>query len=64
MNVTVTEINPAIEKLPPGEAKLSERLVEFEMQVWDERIKRDSQNDKLKRLIDEAEKDFVVCHLI
>ncbi len=58
--MTVAEIESAIEKLPTSEvSKLSEWFAEFEEQVWDEKIERDSQNGTLKSLIDEAEKDFV-----
>ncbi len=60
MNLTIAEIESAIEKLPSNEvSKLSEWFAEFEEKVWDEKIERDSQNGTLKSLIDEAEKDFV-----
>ncbi len=60
MDMTVAEIESAIEKLPTSEvSKLSEWFAEFEEQVWDEKIERDLQNGTLKSLIDEAEKDFV-----
>ncbi len=60
MNLTIAEIESAIEKLPPSEvSKLSEWFAEFEEQVRDEKNERDLQNGTLKSLIDEAEKDFV-----
>ena len=59
MNMTVTEIESAIEKLPPNEvSELSEWFAEFEAQIWDEQIAEDLQNGKLKSLIEEAERDF------
>ncbi len=59
MNMTVTEIESAIEKLPPDEvSKLSKWLEEFEERVWDKQIARDLQNGKLQDLIEEAEKDY------
>jgi hypothetical protein len=59
MDMTVTEIESAIEKLPPNEvSKLSRWLEEFEARSWDKQIKRDLQNDNLRSLIEEAEKDF------
>ena len=58
--MTVTEIESAIEKLPPNEvSKLSKWLEEFEAHIWDKQIERDLQNGKLQDLIEEAEKDFV-----
>ncbi len=37
--MTVTEIESAIEKLPPNEvSELSEWFAEFEARVWDEQI--------------------------
>ena len=57
--MTVTEIESAIEKLPPNEvSKLSKWLEEFEARVWDKQIECDLQNGKLQDLIEEAEKDF------
>jgi len=57
--MTVTEIESAIEKLPPNEvSKLSKWLEEFEERIWDKQIERDLQNDKLQNLIEEAEKDY------
>ena len=57
--MTVTEIESAIEKLPPNEvSELSEWFAKFEAQIWDEQIAEDLQNGKLKSLIEEAEKDF------
>ncbi len=57
--MTVTEIESAIEKLPPNEvSKLSKWFEEFEARVWDKQIERDLQNGKLQSLIEEAEKDF------
>ncbi len=59
MNMTVTEIESAIEKLPPDEiSELSGWFAEFEAQIWDEKIENDLQNGKLRKLIDEAENDF------
>ena len=59
MNMTVAEIESAIEKLPPNEvSKLSKWLEEFEARVWDKQIERDLQNGKLQDLLEEAEKDF------
>ncbi len=59
MNMTVTEIESAIEKLPPNEvSELSEWFAKFEAQIWDEQIAEDLQNGKLKSLIEEAERDF------
>jgi hypothetical protein len=59
MNMTVAEIESAIEKLPPDEvSELSEWFAEFEAKVWDERIVNDLQNGKLQDLIEEAEKNF------
>lgn len=59
MNMTITEIESAIEKLPPNEvSKLSEWFAEFEAQIWDEQIAEDIQNGKLKSLMEEAERDF------
>lgn len=59
MNMTVAEIESAIEKLPPDEvSKLSEWFAEFEARVWDEEIERDLQIGKFKSLIQETEKDF------
>jgi hypothetical protein len=59
MNMTVTEIESAIEKLQPSEvSKLSEWFAEFEARIWDEEIERDLQNGKFQSLIEEAEKDF------
>ncbi len=57
--MTVTEIESAIEKLPPNEvSKLSKWLEEFEARIWDKQIERDLQNGKLQNLIEEAEKDY------
>ena len=57
--MTVTEIESAIEKLPPKKvAELSEWFAEFEARLWDEKIAEDLQNGKLQKLIDEAQKDF------
>ncbi len=57
--MTVTEIESAIEKLPPDEvSKLSRWLEEFEARIWDKQIERDLQNGNLQDLIEEAEKDF------
>ena len=57
--MTVTEIESAIEKLPPNEvSKLSRWLEEFEARSWDKQIKRHLQNGNLRSLIEEAEKDF------
>ena len=57
--MTVTEIESAIEKLPPKKvAELSEWFAEFEARLWDEQIAEDLQNGKLQKLIDEAQKDF------
>ena len=57
--MTVTEIETAIEKLPPKEvSELSEWFAEFEEKIWDEQIAEDLQNGKLQNLINEAEKDF------
>ena len=59
MNMTVTEIESAIEKLPAREvSKLSEWLAEFEARIWDEQIADDLQSGKLQNLIEETEKDF------
>ncbi len=59
MNMTITEIESAIEKLPPSEvSKLSEWFAEFEARVWDRQIERDLQSGKLRSLIEEAEADF------
>lgn len=60
MNMTVAEIESAIEKLPPKEvSELSNWFAEFEEKIWDEQIAEDLQNGNLQKLIDEAEKDFV-----
>ena len=57
--MTVTEIENAIEKLPPKDfTQLSEWFSEYEAQIWDEKIERDLQNGNLKNFIEEAEKDF------
>lgn len=57
--MTVTEIESAIEKLPPNEvSKLSKWLEEFEARIWDKQIERDLQNGNLRSLIEEAKKDF------
>jgi hypothetical protein len=59
MNMTVAEIELAIKKLPPDKfSKLSEWFEEFEAEFWDKRIEADLQSEKLKNLINEAEKDF------
>jgi len=59
MNLTVKEIESAIEQLPPSEvSKLSEWFERFEAEIWDEQIAADMKNGKLQRLIEEAEKDF------
>ncbi len=59
MNMTVREIESAIEKLSPNEvSKLSKWLEEFEERIWDKQIERDLQNGKLQNLIEEAEKDY------
>ena len=59
MNLTVTEIESAIKNLPPQEiSALSEWFAEFEAQIWDKQIGDDLKNGKLKRLLDEAERDF------
>lgn len=59
MNMTVAEIESAIQKLTTREVlELSEWFAEFEAQIWDEQISEDLQNGKLKSLIEEAEKDF------
>lgn len=58
--MTVTEIESAIEKLPPQEiSALSEWFADFEAQTWDKQIAEDCQNGGLKSLLEEAEKDFV-----
>lgn len=57
--MTVTEIESAIEKLPPNEiSELSEWFTEFEAKMWDEQIASDLENGNLRSLIEEAEKDF------
>ena len=57
--MTVTEIETAIEKLPPKEvSELSEWFAEFEEKIWDEQIAEDLQKGKLQNLISEAENDF------
>lgn len=57
--MTVTEIESAIEKLPPKEvSELSNWFAEFEEKIWDKQIAEDLQNGNLQKLIDEAEKDF------
>lgn len=59
MNMTVTEIESAIEKLPPREiSELSEWFAEFEARIWDEQIADDLRNGNLKNLQEEAEADF------
>ncbi|MBA3785514.1 MAG: hypothetical protein H0X15_08275 [Acidobacteria bacterium] len=59
MNLTVKEIESAIEQLPPSEvSELSEWFERFEAEIWDEQIAADIKNGKLQRLIEEAEKDF------
>lgn len=59
MNMTIAEIESAIEKLSPAEvSKLSEWFAEFEAEIWDKKIERDLQNGKLQSLIEEAEEDF------
>jgi hypothetical protein len=59
MSMNVTEIEPAIEKLPPSEiSRLSQWFAEFEARVWDKKIERDLQNGEFKSLIQETEKDF------
>ena len=59
MSMTVTEIESAIEQLPPKKvSELSEWFAEFEARLWDEQIAEDLQNGKLQKLIDEAQKDF------
>ena len=57
--MTVTEIESAIEKLPPNEvSKLSEWFADFEARVWDEKIQRDLHNGKFQSLIEGVEADF------
>jgi len=57
--MTVTEIESAIEKLPPKEvSELSNWFAEFEEKNWDKQIAEDLQNGNLQKLMDEAEKDF------
>ncbi len=58
--MTVTEIESAIEQLPPKKvSELSEWFAEFEARLWDKQIAEDLQSGKLQKLIDEARKDFV-----
>ncbi len=57
--MTVIEIESAIEKLPPSAiSELSEWFAEFEARIWDKQIAGDLQNGNLKKLLEEAEKDF------
>ncbi|MDQ3750495.1 MAG: hypothetical protein M3367_15990 [Acidobacteriota bacterium] len=59
MNMTVAEIESAIEKLPNNELeKLARWFEDFQAQIWDKQIEQDLQNGKLQNLIEEAEKDF------
>lgn len=65
--MTVTEIESAIEKLPPEEiSELSEWFAEFEAQVWDNKIAEDLQNGSLQNFIKEAERDFAegTCQML
>ncbi len=55
MSMSVTEIESAIEKLPPKEVfELSEWFAELEAKIWDAQIVKDLQNGKLKNLIEES----------
>lgn len=59
--MTVTEIESAVEQLPPKKvSELSGWFAEFEARLWDEQIVEDLQNGKPQELIDEARKDFAV----
>jgi len=59
MNMTVAEIESAIEKLPNNEfEKLARWFEDFQAQIWDKQIEQDLQNGELQNLIGEAEKDF------
>jgi Mg/Co/Ni transporter MgtE len=58
-NLTVEEIESAIEQLPEAELKrLASWFDNFQARVWDEQIADDLQNGRLKNLIEQAENDF------
>lgn len=57
--MTVSEIESAIQQLPPEELlKFSEWFEEFESEMWDEQIESDLEIGKLQSLMAEAEKEF------
>ncbi len=57
--MSVQEIEQAIAELPPAEvAELSQWLEEFQNQVWDEQIARDSKAGRFDKLIEQAKADY------
>jgi hypothetical protein len=59
MSMSITEIESAVEKLPPDKfAEFSEWFEKFEAEVWEKQIEDDLENGKLQALIQEAEIDF------
>ena len=59
MMMTVSQIESAIKELPANEfCTLAEWFEEFEASTWDDQIKADLDDGRLKSLIDEAEVNF------
>ena len=56
---TVQEIERAIRQLPPEDlAALRTWFLEYDAQVWDERLERDAKSGLLDRFADEALTDL------
>jgi hypothetical protein len=56
---TISEIEAAIKRLPPDEArKLSDWLVDYLDDDWDRQMTADLEGGKLDRLIESAEADI------
>lgn len=57
--MSVKEIENAITQLPPSEvAELSQWFEEFQAQVWDEQIERDSKAGRFDNLIEQAKAEY------
>jgi hypothetical protein len=62
---TVVEIEAAIRQLPPIEArKLSDWLITYLDDAWDQQMQSDAENGKLDRLIARAESAIAAGQLV
>ncbi len=57
--MSVKDIEQAITQLPRSEvAELSQWFEEFQAQVWDEQIERDSKAGRFNKLIEQAKAEY------